>query len=155
MSFIADNEVPIRRCSQLGLQLVRPCGHIEPHDQPTLFHERIAGDRGFDLVSGQQIEAEVEFFGHFFLPLFDKASRRDDQAPIEIPADHQLLNEEAGHDRLAGTRIVGEQKPKRLARQHLAINSRDLMRQSLDLRGADRKVGIEEMSETDTIGFGS
>ena len=46
---------------------------------------------------------------------------------------HQLLDVEAGHDRLAGARVVGEQEAQRLAGQHLAVHGLDLVRQRVDL----------------------
>ena len=39
----------------------------------------------------------------------------DDQAALQVPSDHQLLDQQAGHDRLAGAGIVGQEKPQRLA----------------------------------------
>ena len=62
--------------------------------------------------------------------------------------------EQAGHDGLAGARIVREQEAQRLARQHLAVDGGDLVRQRLDLRSADGQVGIEQMGEPDAIGLG-
>ena len=140
--------------SQLRLQLVGARRHIEAHDQPVLLDERIAGDGGFDLIAGQKVEAQAELLGHFVLPLLDQAARRDDQAALEIAADQQLLDQQPGHDRLAGAGIVGQQEAQRLARQHLAIDGRDLVRQRLDLRRADREIGVEKMGEADAVGLG-
>ena len=139
---------------ELRLQLVGTRRHVEPHDQPVLLDERIAGDRGFDLIAGQDVEAEAEFLGHLVLPLLDQTSGRDDQAALEIAADQQFLDEQSRHDGLAGAGIVGEQEAQRLARQHLAIDGRDLVRQRLDLGGADGEVGIEKIGEPDAVGFG-
>jgi hypothetical protein len=41
--------------------------------------------------------------------------------------------------------IVGQEKPQGLVRQHLAVDGHDLVRERLDLRGADREIRIEEM----------
>ena len=84
MRLVADHEIPIRRCFELGFQFVRPRGHIEPQDEAVLLDERIPGDRCFDLVARQEVEPETEFLGHFLLPLFDEAARRDDQATFQI-----------------------------------------------------------------------
>jgi len=43
-----------------------------------------------------------------------------------------------GHDRLAGSRIIGKKEPERLARQHRLVHRRDLMRQRIDDGGVDR-----------------
>ncbi len=58
-----------------------------------------------------------------------------------------------GHDGLAGAGIVGEQEPQRLARQHLAIDGGDLVRQRLDLGGADGEIGIEEVRQPEPVGL--
>ena len=86
--------------------------------------------------------------------MLDEAAGRDDQAALKIAADQQLLDQQPRHDRLAGAGIVGEQEPQRLARQHLAINGRDLMRQRLDLGRADGEVGIEQVGKADAVGLG-
>ena len=100
------------------------------------------------------VEAQAELLGQLVLPLLDEAAGRDDQAALEIAADQQLLDQQPGHDRLAGAGIVGEQEAQRLARQHLAVDGGDLVRQRLDLRRADREVGVEQMRESDAIGLG-
>ena len=99
-------------------------------------------------------KSRPNFSAQLVLPLLDQAARGDDQAALEVAADHQLLDEQPGHDGLAGAGIVGEQEAQRLARQHLAVDGRDLVRQRLDLRGADREVGVEEMGEPDAVSLG-
>jgi hypothetical protein len=76
---------------------------------------------------------DAEFLGHLLLPLLDETARRHNQAAFKIAADQKFLDEEAGHDRLAGSRVVSQQKSQRLAREHFPIDGRDLMRQSFDL----------------------
>ena len=115
--------------------------------------ERIAGERRLDLVARQDVEAETEFLGQLVLPLLDQTAGRDDQAAFQIAADQQFLDQQPGHDRLAGAGIVGEQEPQRLPRQHLAIDGRDLVRQRLDLRSADGEVGVEEVGQPDAVCF--
>ena len=97
---------------------------------------------------------EAELLGQLVLPLLDQAAGRDDQAALEVAADQQLLDQQPGHDRLAGAGIVGEQEAQRLARQHLAVDRRDLVRQRLDLRGADGQIGVEQVREADAVGLG-
>src|SRR6185437_1381182 len=85
------------------------------------------------------------------LPLLDETARADDETAFQIAAGDQLLDEESRHDRLAGARIVREQKAQRLAREHRFIDGSDLMRERVHQRGVDREYGIEEMREMDTI----
>jgi hypothetical protein len=51
-------------------------------DEPVTLDKRIAGDRGFDLITCDRVEAEPELLGHLVLPLLDKVARRDDQAAL-------------------------------------------------------------------------
>lgn len=138
VGFIANDQIPIAGSFEFSFQLVRSGRHIEAQDQPILLDERVPCNGGFDLIAREEIEMQAEFLGHFLLPLFDKATGRNDQATFKIAPNQKLLDQQPRHDRLARTGIVRQQKPKRLARQHLAVNGRDLVRQCLDLRGAYR-----------------
>jgi hypothetical protein len=127
---------------------------FEPEDEPITLDERIASDRGFDLIARNCIEAEAELLSHLVLPLLDKAARRDDEAALEVAPDQQFLDEQPGHDGLAGARIVGEQEAQRLSRQHLAINRRDLVRQCLDLRCGNGEIRVKKVGEPYSAGLG-
>lgn len=70
----------------------------------------------------------MKALGELVLPLLDEATRAHDEAPLDVPADDELLDEEAGHDRLPGPRIVGQEEPQRLTREHGFVDSGDLMR---------------------------
>ena len=96
----------------------------------------------------------MELLGQLVLPLLDQAAGRDDEAALEVAADQQLLDQKPGHDGLAGAGIVGEQEAQRLARQHLAVDGGDLVRQRLDQRGRQRQVGIEQVGQPDALGLG-
>jgi len=50
----------------------------------------------------------VESSAQLVLPLLGEAAGADDEAALEIAASDQFLDEEAGHDRLAGAGIVRE-----------------------------------------------
>ena len=91
------------------------------------------------------VEVEVEFLGQLILPLLNDAARRDDQATLHIATNHQLLDQEPGHDGLTRSRVVREQEAERLGRQHVTVNGGDLVRQRLDLGGVDRQVGVEQV----------
>ena len=52
------------------------------------------------------MEAAVELV----LPLFGEAARADHEAALQVAASDQLLDEEPGHDRLAGAGIVGKEE---------------------------------------------
>ncbi len=51
--------------------------------------KEVAGERGFDAVARQYLEAQLELFPQLILPLLDKAARRADQAALHIAAHDQ------------------------------------------------------------------
>ena len=154
MRFVANDQIPFGSSAQFGLQLLGARRHIEPKNEPVTLDKRIAGDRGFDLITGDGVKAEPEFLGHLILPLFDEVARRDDQAALEVATDQKLLDQQPSHDGFAGARIIGEQEAQGLSRQHLAIHRRDLVRQRLDLRRGDGEIRVKEVGEPYSIGLG-
>ena len=104
------------------------------------------------LVSRSKREPELE--EQLVLPLLDQAAGGDDQAALDVVAEDQLLDVEAGHDRLAGAGVVGEQEPQRRARQQLAVDRADLVRQRLDVAGRDREHRVEQAGQRDPLGLG-
>ena len=96
---------------------------VQPRDGEIGFEEPVAGARRLELVVGQDVEGETEAAVELVLPLLDQASRADHQAALEVAASDQLLDEQTGHDRLAGAGIVGEQEAQRLPRQHGLVHT--------------------------------
>ena len=88
------------------------------------------------------------------LPLFGQTSGADDEAAFEIAAGDQLLDEQPRHDRLARARIIGEQEPQRLARQHRLVDGGDLVRERIDQRCVHGEHGVEQVREADPVGLG-
>ncbi len=96
------------------------------------------------------MEAPVELV----LPLLGQAAGADDEAALQVAAGDELLDEEPGHDGLAGAGVVGEQEAQRLARQHRLVDGGDLVRQRLDDGGVDRQHRVEEVGEANAVGLG-
>ena len=61
------------------------------------------------------------------LPLDRQRSRAEDKDAVNRFPEFHLFDEEAGHDCLAGTGIVGEQKAQPGLRQHFHVNRLDLV----------------------------
>ena len=80
-----------------------------------LLGERVAGAGGLDHVPGEDLEVEAELLPQLVLPLLDQAAGGDDQAALDVAADHQLLAEQPGHDRLARAGVVGQEEAQGLA----------------------------------------
>ena len=152
---VADDEVPaaVGRL-QLRLHVLVAGELVEPGDDEVGLEEPVAGARGFELVVGQDLEGQVEAPVELVLPLLGQAARADDQAALQVAAGDQLLDQQPGHDRLAGAGVVGQQEAQRLARQHRLVDGRDLVRQRLDERGVDGQHRIEEVGQPDALRLG-
>ena len=125
---VNDHQVPVGLV-QLLAKLLRSRQLVHPGDQQRMLDEYVRVQRGFDHRAGEQFEPQAELLKQFLLPLLHQAPGGDHQAPGQVTAQHQLLDVEPGHDRLAGSRVVGEQEAQRRARQHLPVDGLDLVRQ--------------------------
>jgi len=76
------------------------------------------------------IARSVRLVGELLAPLEGERRGADDQDSVGDTAQAQLLEEEAGHDRLAGARVVGEHEAQPGLRQHVAVDSDDLVWES-------------------------
>ena len=65
----------------------------------------------------------------------------------------ELADVEAGHDGLAGTGVVGQDEPQRLAGEHRLVDGGDLVGQRLHVRGVDRHHRVEQEREVDPLGL--
>ena len=72
---------------------------------------------------------------------------------LEVAADDQLLDEEAGHDGLAGAGSSASRKRSGW-RGSIAVDGRDLVRQRLDEGRVDREDRVEEVREADALRLG-
>ncbi len=89
--------------------------HVEARDEQGLVLEGVAGAGGLELVAGEDREGQPELGEELVLPLLDEVPGRDNQAPLQVAPDHELLYEEPGHYGLACSGVVGQEEPKRLA----------------------------------------
>jgi hypothetical protein len=122
------------------LEVLVAAQHVEAGDPEARRVEGIAGAARLDPVAGQDRELEVKLLRELVLPLLDQVAGRDHEATFRVTADQQLLDQKRRHDSLASTGIVGKQEAQRLAREHLAVDCGDLMRQRLDQRRGQRQV---------------
>ena len=153
MSLIADDQVPIGLL-ELGLDVLVAAQLVEATDDERVLVEPVAGPGCFELVVGHDLERKVEPAVQLVLPLLDEAPRAHDQATLQVPSGHQLLDQQAGHDRLARPRIIGEQETQRLPLEHLVVDGRDLVGQRIHQRSVDGEERIEQVGELDAVGLG-
>ena len=129
---VANHEVvaAVRR-PEFDLGVVVAGELVQPGDGKVVFEEPVAGACRFELVVGHDLEREAEAAVELVLPLFDKIAGAHHQAPLDVAASDQLLDEQPGHDRFACAWVVREQEAQRLARQHGLVDGGDLVRQGL------------------------
>ncbi len=72
---------------------------------------------------------------------------------MQVPAGDQFLDQQAGHDGLAGAGVVGQQKAQRLARQHGLVDRGDLVRQGIDDGGVHRQDRVEQVGQPNAMGL--
>ena len=87
------------------------------------------------------------------LPLDGQRRRDEDQAAVDGLSELELLDEKAGHDRLARAGVVGEQETQPRLRQHLSVDRFDLVRKGADAGETDRELAIVGVGEADAGGF--
>ena len=155
VGLVAHDQVPARVGRlQLLLHVLVARQLVQPRDDQVGLQEPVAGASGFELVVGQDLERKLEPAVQLVLPLLGEAAGADDQAPLQVAAGDELLDQESRHDRLAGTGVVGKEEAQRLPRQHRLVDGRDLVRQRLDHRRVDRQHRVEQVRQTDALRLG-
>jgi hypothetical protein len=153
---VADDQVPAAiRELELLLQVFVAGELVEAGDHQVVLLEPVAGTRGLELVVGEDLERQLEAAVELVLPLLGETAGADDQAALGDRRGHQLLDEQPGHDGLAGAGIIGQEEAQRLARQHGLVDGGDLVRQRLDVGGVHRHHGVEQVGEADALRFGN
>ena len=111
---VAYHQIPFLRRFEAAPEVFASAQHVEPGDQVAGFGEGIAaGPCCFNPFSGPEVEGEAEFRFKLVLPLLDQAAPPaggNDEAAFQIAPEHQLPDEQAGHDGLARAGVVGEQE---------------------------------------------
>ena len=103
------------------------------------------------LIDGGEDDVErlAEPAQQLVLPLDRQRRRAEDEHALDGLAELQLLDEQAGHDRLAGAGVVGEQEAQPRLRQHLLVDGLDLVRQRADARQADGELAVVGVGQPD------
>ncbi len=144
VGLVDDHQVPVGLL-QVGQQLVAAGQLVHPGDEQRVRQEHLAVKSRLDHGPGQNLEPKAELVVQLVLPLLHQRSGSHDQATGQVAAQEQLLDVQTAHDRLAGTRIVGQQEAQRRPVQHRAVvvDRPDLVRQWADIAGGDGQHRIE------------
>jgi hypothetical protein len=127
---------------------------VHAGDEQVPLSEGIAAVARLDGLAADQLEAQGELLGEFVLPLGDEPAGRHHQTAGHIGSEQKLLDVEPGHDRLAGSGVVGEQEAKRLAGKELPVDGADLVRERLDEGQVHGQKRVEEVGQADPARLG-
>src|SRR5215203_1257649 len=151
---VDDYQVPLGS-AQIRNQILVAGELVHARDQVGALGKCRATERALRARGLEDLKAEAELEVELVLPLLDQTAWGDDQTAMDIIAEDQLLDVEAGHDRLAGAGVVCEQEPQRGTWQQIAVNRPDLVRQRLDVARRHGEHRVEETGELDPLGLGS
>ena len=96
-------------------------------------------------------EGLVELLLELALPLERQVGRADDQNPLDEAAQLELADEQAGHDGLAGTGVVGKQEAHARQLEEMFVDGFQLVRQRIDARRGKPEIGIELVGDAECV----
>ena len=96
----------------------------------------------------------AELVVQFPPPLVGQVGGRDDQRPLDQATELQFLEGQPAHDRLAGTRVVGDEEADAGLGEQVGVDRIHLVRQRIDLGDGDGEVRVVLEGQPDAVGFG-
>jgi len=148
---VDDHEIPVGAL-ETGPHLVA-LGEVDRGDGAVGAPPRLVAEVPLDAVGAQDVEFLVELVGELLAPLERERRGADDQHPVGHAAQAELLVEQAGHDGLAGARVVGEHESQPRLRQHVPVDGDDLVREAAHARHRDGEVRVVGEGEFDAVGL--
>ncbi len=106
------------------------------------------------ISAGNDLELKTEECGEFALPVPNETGGRNDEDALDEAAGFHLAQVKAGHNRLAGARVVRKQEPQRKLFEHVLVHRDSLMRQRVDLRNLGGEGRIEHVAKRQAFPLG-
>jgi len=97
---------------------------------------------GAEDVATDDFEVLAELVLHFALPLEGETGRRDDESALDQAPNLQLLDEQAGHDRLASAGVIGQEEADAWQAQEIVIDRLKLMGEWVHAGDGQREVRV-------------
>ena len=148
---VHDDQVPVG-LPEAGQDL-GALGQIQRGDHLLLLHPLVDTELIADVAPLQHQELLVELLLEFALPLKRQVGRADDENPFDEAPQLEFADEQAGHDRLARPRIVGQQEAHAGELQEMLVDRLKLVRQRVHARDGKTEVGIEFVGNAEPIGL--
>src|SRR5712691_4924053 len=118
-------------------RLLQPREHALPGKRVNTANKEVTLQSSNGVVSPgfttcHHAKRQAEKRAHLSLPVADQPCWGTNEHPVEQAPRQHLPNREPGHDRLASSRIVGEEEAQAGLLEHMLIDSDALMRQGID-----------------------
>lgn len=84
----------------------------------------------------------AELVSQLALPLKSQVGGGDDQDAFDQPASLEFLDQQAGHDGLAGARVVGQQETDARGFDEIVVNGLELVGQRVDAGDREGEIGV-------------
>ncbi len=149
MGLVDHHQVPLRP------EQVRPhvvlLGEVERGDDPVVLLPGVAPQPPAHLPGLHHHELLVEAVQELVLPLRGERRRHHHQDPVHHPAQLQLLDQEPGHDGLAGPGVVGQHEAQPGLGEQAPVDRLDLVGQPTHPAQRDREQGVVGVGQLDAV----
>ena len=136
VGLINNRNIPAH-CTQLIHQLLVTRDLVHPNNQVRVVGKHIATGR-LDHRHCQNIKREPKLRLQLILPLISQSTGRHDERTFTVGAQHHFFQVQPRHDGFSCTRVIREQKSQRDLREHMLIDSTNLVGKRLDIRRRHR-----------------
>ena len=134
---LIDNRNVPAHCTQLIHQLLVTRDLVHPNNQVRVISKHIATSR-LDHRHCQNIKRESKLRLQLILPLISQTTGRHDERTFTVGTQHHFFQVQPRHDSFPSTRIIRQQESQRDLREHMLINSTNLVGKRLDIRRRHR-----------------
>ena len=116
-----------------------------------LFEPLVDAELVADVVALHDEELLVELLLEFPLPLEGEVSRGHDQDALAHAPELEFLDQQPGHDRLAGPGIVGQEEADAGELEKVVVDRFELVGQRIDAGDRQAEIGIELVGDAERI----
>lgn len=126
---------------------------VERGDDLVLLHPLVDAELFPEVAALQHHELLVELLPEFALPLEREVRGAHHENPLDESPQLQFADEQAGHDGLARSGIVGQQEAHARELEEMLIDRFELVRQRVHPRDGQAEVRVELVTDAQRIGL--